>query len=575
MTLPARLAQADTPARFPRLRALADGALARIVASYLTADLRSLAAGRIVLALVLLLDLGKRWMELSLWYTNDGLVPNHTLLWRPGFTPVFSLFFLASYRYEAIAGFLACAAAYAMLLVGWRTRFAQVASLICLLSLHGRMLLIDNGGDVVLGLLTVWTTFLPTGRVFSVDAVLARRPATAWRLRAVPATPAVSAASGVSATPSTTADRPGSFASTAADRPGSFASLGVLAVVLQLAFIYFFNAVHKQGTTWREGSAVHYVLHLDRLVTGLGVWLRGMPTGLARALSYGTLAVEWSLPALLLSPFAVRRCRRLAVTLVVTLHTGFGLCLNLGNFVPAMIAYTPNFVHRDDWDALARWWSRRPRAVRLARAAASVVERAATRLTPGRTMRVTGPGPWARVALRRLSAAREFAVALLLLVAGSQLLDENWAAHKVIDHHNSPPIAAAVTYFDLFQGWSLFAPDAPTSDYNIIVDATTVEGRRVDPLSEVATPRHPAPGLSIPTALGPSWLFYGYENHLRDQVTWYQALEEWILRYPQRTGRPQDRIVAFRVQMIEDDSPPLGEENPRNIRSKVLLQYPH
>ena len=40
-----------------------------------------------------------------------------------------------------------------------------------MLSLHGRTLLIDNGGDVVLGLLTVWTTFLPTGRFFSVDAV--------------------------------------------------------------------------------------------------------------------------------------------------------------------------------------------------------------------------------------------------------------------------------------------------------------------------------------------------------------------------------------------------------------------
>ena len=549
MTLPARLAQVDTPRRFPRLSALAESARARAARAYLTADLRSLAAGRIALALVLLLDLAKRATEMGLWYTNDGLVPNHTLLWRPAMTPVFSLFFMASYRYEAVAGFLACAAAYTMLLVGFRTRFAQIASLVCLLSLHGRMLLIDNGGDVVLGLLTVWTTFLPTGRAFSVDAVLARGRTPGRPLQVVPA------ASGA--------------------RPGSFASLGVLAIVFQLAFIYFFNAVHKQGTTWRDGSAVHYVLHLDRLVTGLGVWLRGMPTGLARALTYGTLAIEWSLPLLLLSPFAVRGCRRLAVVLVIMLHTGFALCMTLGNFVPAMIAYTPNFVRPDDWDALARWWSRRPRAVRLARATASLIERAGALLSPGRAVRVTEPGPWAAAVIRRLPAAREFAIALLLIVAGNQLLDENWAAHKVIDHHNSPPVAAAVTYFDLFQGWSLFAPDAPTTDYNIVVDATTADGRRVDPFNEVANPRHPAPGLSIPTALGPSWLFYGYENHLRDQPAWYQALEEWILRYPQRTGRPADQIVAFKVLMVEDDSPPLGEETPRNLRSTVLLQYPH
>jgi len=375
MTLPARLAQVDTPRRFPRLSALAESARARAARAYLTADLRSLAAGRIALALVLLLDLAKRATEMGLWYTNDGLVPNHTLLWRPAMTPVFSLFFMASYRYEAVAGFLACAAAYTMLLVGFRTRFAQIASLVCLLSLHGRMLLIDNGGDVVLGLLTVWTTFLPTGRAFSVDAVLARGRTPGRPLQVVPA------ASGA--------------------RPGSFASLGVLAIVFQLAFIYFFNAVHKQGTTWRDGSAVHYVLHLDRLVTGLGVWLRGMPTGLARALTYGTLAIEWSLPLLLLSPFAVRGCRRLAVVLVIMLHTGFALCMNLGNFVPAMIAYTPNFVRPDDWDALARWWSRRPRAVRLARATASLIERAGALLSPGRAVRVTEPGPWAAAVIRR------------------------------------------------------------------------------------------------------------------------------------------------------------------------------
>ena len=42
---------------------------------YLTADLRSLALGRIVLALVLLRDLIGRWLELSIWYTNDGIIP--------------------------------------------------------------------------------------------------------------------------------------------------------------------------------------------------------------------------------------------------------------------------------------------------------------------------------------------------------------------------------------------------------------------------------------------------------------------------------------------------------------------
>jgi hypothetical protein len=33
--------------------------------------------------------------------------------------------------------------------------------------------------------------------------------------------------------------------------------------------------VHKQGPTWRNGSAVYYTLHLDRLATFFAVWLRG------------------------------------------------------------------------------------------------------------------------------------------------------------------------------------------------------------------------------------------------------------------------------------------------------------
>jgi len=148
------------------------------------------------------------------------------------------------------------------------------------------------------------------------------------------------------------------------------------------------------------------------------------------------------------------------------------------------------------------------------------------------------------------------------------------AAHGLIDHHNSPAMAAAVTYLDLFQGWSMFSPDAPTTDFNIVVDAVTVDGRHVDPFNEVANPRYPNPGLSLPPAMGPSWLFYGYENHLPSRPAYHQALREWILRYPDRTGRPNDKVASFKVLKVEDDSPPLGERAPKNLRSAVLFSFP-
>jgi hypothetical protein len=525
----------------------------RVRSVYLTADLRSLAVGRIALALVLLRDLFGRWAELGIWYTNDGIVPNHTLLWRPPWDHVFSLFYMASYWYEAAFGFVVCLIAYTALLVGFRTKLAQIAALICMLSLHGRTLLFDNGGDVVLGLLTLWTTFLPTGRFFSVDAVLARK-------RAVP---------------EATAAGPPAIKPVAT----KYVSLAVLAVIAQLALCYFFNAIHKQGKSWLDGSAVHYAIHLDRLATWFAVWLRHwMSPTFARGLTYGSLATEAMLPVLLLSPFFVRGSRRLAIVLVVGLHLGFAACLNLGNFVPAMIAYTPNFIPSEDWEALGRWWARSVKRVDLAARVrlrlTSVIEKLAARLTPGRWVRVAEPGPVIAAIRRRLPEAREALVVMLMGVAGSQLLDENWAAHKVIDHHNPKPVAAAVSYLGMFQGWSMFAPEAPMTDFNLTIDALTMEGRHVDPYNEIANPKYPNPGFTIPVSLGPSWIFYGYGNHIPNRGAYHQALLEWILRYHERTGRPQDKIVSFQLYKVEDDSPPLGEQKPRNLRWNLMMKYP-
>ena len=164
---------------------------------------------------------------------------------------------------------------------------------------------------------------------------------------------------------------------------------------------------------------------------------------------------------------------------------------------------------------------------------------------------------------------------MLMGIAGSQVLDENWGAHKVIDHHNPKPVAAAVSYLDLFQGWSMFAPDAPMTDFNLMVDAVTVDGRHVDPYNEIANPRHPRPGFSIPPALGPSWLFYGYGNHIPGRGWYHQALQEWVLRYPKRTGNPNDEIRSFKLYKVEDDSPRLGEQTqPTHLRWSVMISYP-
>src|SRR4051794_7854536 len=128
--------------------------LERLRQAYLVADLRSLALGRLGLAGVLIADLITRALVLRDFYSNEGLLPNHTLLWRPERLPVFSLFFAASSPALAAVGFALCGAVYVCLLVGYRTRLAQVLSWVAVVSLHARVFY--NGGDIVLGELCLW-----------------------------------------------------------------------------------------------------------------------------------------------------------------------------------------------------------------------------------------------------------------------------------------------------------------------------------------------------------------------------------------------------------------------------------
>ena len=321
---------------------------------YLTIDARSVALGRILVAIVLLIDLVRRIPVLDLFYTNDGLLPNHTLLWRPPTQWMFSFFFLASLREEAILGFLFCGFVYLALLVGWRTTLMRFLAPICLVSLHARVTLVENGGDWMLCELIIWSAFLPLGRRFSVDAVRAslrrRRETTASQLadRAAMA-----------------ARLDDSLVDPSAD-VNRVVTLAAFTIILQLAISYFFNAIQKGGMTWRHGTAVHYVLYQNRMVTWFGVWMRAyMTPTLSRVLSYAALATESVLPVLILSPIWRTWTRRAAVLAVIGLHIGFQTFINLGVFSWTMIGYTPFLLTASEWTLFARIAARSPRRLIL------------------------------------------------------------------------------------------------------------------------------------------------------------------------------------------------------------------
>ncbi len=395
-----------------------------LVATYLTVDPRSLGAFRVLFGAVLLSDLARRWAELGLWYANSGLLPNHTLLWRPPTSSMFSLFFTLSSVREAELGFVLCAVVYVMFMLGYRMRWVQVLTLLARVSLNSRLAVLENGGDMVMDLLCLLTLPLPLGARFSLDA-----------LAATPEDPAP-----------------------INDTHAPVESVAVLALLLQFSAIYLFNASSKSGAAWRDGSAVYYALHQDKLVTWVGVWMREhLSMSAMHALTWSTLATEWCGFALIITPVFARQARLLAVCVMPFLHLGFALGLNLGGFSPAMISFYPLLLTAQHWQGLSRRFGPRVRPI-----AAALEQRVR---------------PWLRSRALPRSASiiprwlGEGAVLLILLAIASEALNDNAAVPQALRFPEPSWAKAIIEYPRILQGWRMFASEPSRVDSMIYVDA--------------------------------------------------------------------------------------------------------
>ncbi|HEX6277746.1 MAG TPA: DCC1-like thiol-disulfide oxidoreductase family protein, partial [Polyangiaceae bacterium] len=318
--------------KWPALQAVNDLLQAR----YFTADVRWLGLFRIGFGTLLVWDVSRRWWQAREFYTNDGFFPNHFSLFRPMGDELFSLMHAFSTMGEVsvvMAIMLAIVVAYTL---GIATKVMQVLAFISITSLDARNIFVENGGDVVVNLLAFITIPLPLGRCFSIDAVV--RSLRARRENS----------------PAALNDR--TYPSPSLE---PVVSLAVLALFLQLAVIYFFNAVHKDGAGWRNGSSIWYFLWQDRIVTKLGIFLRERVSyEVTQLFTYGTLAIEFALPAIVLFPFFRTWVMRLALLLGLGLHGGIALTSRLGPFSYAMVLmYVPLLAARDA-ELLGRWFRR-------------------------------------------------------------------------------------------------------------------------------------------------------------------------------------------------------------------------
>lgn len=311
----------------------AAGRTRRWYTTWFDADPRALGLFRIAVGLLGIWDVLRRWPWLELLYTNNGLYPNHFALYNKGGS-FFSL--LHSFKTVGEVELFCLGAVFCLfcLTIGWRTKLFQVLSAVAIMSIHNRTIIVENGGDVVFNLWWLWTIFLPLGRRYSVDAIR-------QSMR-----------------------REVAYTSAELSQPvwrdtRLIRHFAVFCVIWQLVLIYVFNAIHKNGGHWTEGTAVAWVLHSERLATPLGIWFRdNMPFWVTKTMTWGTLVIEWAAPILLLLPVFVTWCRRIALVSLASMHLGIFLLMEVGAFSPVMVVSYLVLITPKDFDLFARWLKR-------------------------------------------------------------------------------------------------------------------------------------------------------------------------------------------------------------------------
>ncbi|WP_428311938.1 DCC1-like thiol-disulfide oxidoreductase family protein [Hydrocarboniphaga sp.] len=138
-------------------------------------DLRSLAAMRFALGLLLLIDTLSRLGEVGAFYGDAGVLPRALQAgvaspWR------WSLHLANGEAWFQSLLLLAQALAALLLAFGWRTRVVTLIAWLLTASLLNRNPLVIGAGDVLLCLLLFWSLFLPMAARWSVDAALSPQP---------------------------------------------------------------------------------------------------------------------------------------------------------------------------------------------------------------------------------------------------------------------------------------------------------------------------------------------------------------------------------------------------------------
>ncbi|MFC6614550.1 HTTM domain-containing protein [Halopenitus salinus] len=489
-------------------------------------DRRALAAFRIGLGTVILLDLLLRSRALSAHYTESGVLSREAL--ASAYPPLarYSLHVHA----ESLAGtagvtglFVLAAIAAAALLVGYRTRIAALVSLALALSLQARNPFVLNSGDLLLWQLLLLSIFLPTGSRWSVDSLLERTRSGRG------------------------GEGPHELADVGGDRDEdgvvdrdrvAVASLATATLLVHVTLVYVSNAIFKlRGDHWIAGEGAAIAFSMDQFTILLGPRIAEVPPLLV-AINYLWLGLLLASPLLVLS---TGRLRTLLAAGIAGGHLGMTVTMAIAIFPLVSVVSLLVFLGPGVWDRVEGLLDRvggfldrvvGPAGSRLPIHRSKAGGNASKERIGGST---TDPRP--STGSRLLRAVPTALVACLLV--GSLAWN-----------------AAALGYVDLGgggidpaeHGWEMFAPDPSGVDRWFVIEGTATDGERFDGFGRASVTTDPPPDVAA-THPSARWRKYMIAIAVEDDPTVSgSTAAHFCDRIEDRTGR---RVETVRITYVE------------------------
>ncbi len=275
-----------------------------------TIDLRSLAALRMVMGLILIVQVLGQSSNVDLLFSDQGIM-SRSLNHQYTGDGYWSLFWINGTGNFAQMLFVLTGLAAALFVLGFQTRVVNLVCLLLLWSIQVRDPLILTGGGILLRMLFFWSMFLPMGAMWSIDASRSEERPTHW----------------------------------------SVSSIASAAILLQVVYMYFFTGLAKLNPFWISGDAIEYALNLEMSVKPLGEWLKSWP-GVLRAMTFAIPIAEILTLPIMFLPRLYQFNRGALMGFFWLMHIGIWLTMSIGLFSITAMAAWIIFIPSEIWNSL-------------------------------------------------------------------------------------------------------------------------------------------------------------------------------------------------------------------------------